>query len=722
MRVARGLLVVAVVCAATAAYWQWLVIAPVRLPQPVGRWNQDLFTLYYPTYVVAYRGPQLLPAWNPYQLAGTPLLAGYVCGLFYPSRLLGIVLPPHLAIGWGTAFDLALGGLFMLACARRLGLGWAAGALATVACVLHGWISINWLRPSYFAGLMWVPAVFLAAATVVRRPSVRAGVLLGVAVACQFLTGHVQIVCYTAYGVAVAVVADLLQRRRHEALRIGAIAGAGLLAAVTVLGLTAVQLLPTLELLEHATRRTLTLQRTEPQTPSFLLLRDVVFAGGPAVLLAPVALASRRWTPLLAPALSLAAFALLIGLGTPLYTHVFFPYVPGGNLFRWPQTIDSLAAFALALLAGAGLEAARQDAWSRPRRLFAAGGALALALVSPAAMRGWTIAVVAGTLVLLALKSSRGRTAIAWLIVACVVGERATHPNRLMMPQNLPASYFAPPPAVEVLRARAPSERVLMVKNWQNRWPFTEMMGSAFGLRVVQDYEPLAPEAYQAFLRPLGGNVDEPLFWGRFHASPLSPGWRLLDLLAVRHVVMPARSAWGGERVPRFRRVYEDAEALVYENTRALPRVRLVGHWRSLPDAAAALAAVQHPRFDPWTQAVVEGVVAPPAIAGADGPPGSATIVVDEAERVDVAVEAARPALLVLADLYFPGWRVEVDGVERPLLRTDYLLRGVQLEAGAHRVRFRYAPASLRLGAATSAVTVLVLVGALLRRLARGAA
>ena len=38
----RTAAVAALVCGLAFSYWQWCVIAPVRLPQQVGRWNRDL--------------------------------------------------------------------------------------------------------------------------------------------------------------------------------------------------------------------------------------------------------------------------------------------------------------------------------------------------------------------------------------------------------------------------------------------------------------------------------------------------------------------------------------------------------------------------------------------------------------------------------------------------------------------------------------------------------
>jgi uncharacterized membrane protein YfhO len=59
---------------------------------------------------------------------------------------------------------------------------------------------------------------------------------------------------------------------------------------------------------------------------------------------------------------------------------------------------------------------------------------------------------------------------------------------------------------------------------------------------------------------------------------------------------------------------------------------------------------------------------------------------------VTIAVDGAAQGILTLSDAYHPGWRVQVDGVERPLLRTYLAFRGVALELGSREVAFIYAP------------------------------
>ena len=50
------------------------------------------------------------------------------------------------------------------------------------------------------------------------------------------------------------------------------------------------------------------------------------------------------------------------------------------------------------------------------------------------------------------------------------------------------------------------------------------------------------------------------------------------------------------------------------------------------------------------------------------------------------------PGILVLSEAWFPGWVATVDDAPAEILRADYVLRGVALAAGSHRVRFEYRP------------------------------
>jgi hypothetical protein len=78
---------------------------------------------------------------------------------------------------------------------------------------------------------------------------------------------------------------------------------------------------------------------------------------------------------------------------------------------------------------------------------------------------------------------------------------------------------------------------------------------------------------------------------------------------------------------------------------------------------------------------------------------------------VTVEVETPAPALLRLADLWYPDWTARVDGRRTPILKADYLLRAVYVPAGRHRVEFRYESPAVMRGLLLSLLSLLVVLG-----------
>jgi hypothetical protein len=163
----------------------------------------------------------------------------------------------------------------------------------------------------------------------------------------------------------------------------------------------------------------------------------------------------------------------------------------------------------------------------------------------------------------------------------------------------------------------------------------------------------------------------------------------------------------------RWRRVGEADGVVVYENLRALPRAWLATEAVVL-DEAAALAAIRAGRlpsgqeWEPRRTALVEENLSLSPRAGAGG--GSVEFVRRGAGGVELRTKSDAPALLVLGENYYPGWRAEVDGRAAETLRVNYNLRGVELPAGEHTVRFTYRPRSLMLGLLVSLLTLVGLV------------
>ena len=66
--------------------------------------------------------------------------------------------------------------------------------------------------------------------------------------------------------------------------------------------------------------------------------------------------------------------------------------------------------------------------------------------------------------------------------------------------------------------------------------------------------------------------------------------------------------------------------------------------------------------------------------------------------------------VLVLSEIWFPFWRVKVDGMETPLLRTNFTFRGILLKPGHHEVTLEYHSPWIRAGLLVSLASLLGLI------------
>eukprot|EP01133_Synstelium_polycarpum_P004722 gene4722-5509_t len=75
---------------------------------------------------------------------------------------------------------------------------------------------------------------------------------------------------------------------------------------------------------------------------------------------------------------------------------------------------------------------------------------------------------------------------------------------------------------------------------------------------------------------------------------------------------------------------------------------------------------------------------------------------------------APTDVIAVFSEIYYDkGWNMYVDGVKKPYFRADYVLRAAQLEAGNHKVEFKFEPVSYYTGEKISLAGSVLLVCAL---------
>jgi uncharacterized membrane protein YfhO len=128
-----------------------------------------------------------------------------------------------------------------------------------------------------------------------------------------------------------------------------------------------------------------------------------------------------------------------------------------------------------------------------------------------------------------------------------------------------------------------------------------------------------------------------------------------------------------------------------------------------VPNHGAAWDAIHVADFDPVRTAILERAI---GSGGTIAPlPNDAKIVGYGPNAIALETNAASAGILLLSEVWYPGWRGWVDDREVEVLRADYLYRAVELPAGAHRVRFQYDPGSFKLGLGLFGITLVVLGG-----------
>ena len=130
--------------------------------------------------------------------------------------------------------------------------------------------------------------------------------------------------------------------------------------------------------------------------------------------------------------------------------------------------------------------------------------------------------------------------------------------------------------------------------------------------------------------------------------------------------------------------------------------------------------------FDARKMVILERQPSPAPVAAER--PGSARIVREGTDFLEVDAEITSPSILLVTDAWARGWRATpLEGSSQnryELMPANYALRAVALGAGKHRLRLEYAPGGFAVGAVVSAMAwaAWVVAAVLLWRRERGLA
>ena len=646
--------------------------------------------------------------WNPWDKGGYAVYADPIVCRYYPFTW------PFAA--WGAAFGASwwliqlevLGHhIAMAVCmhaflqsrglSRRAAMIGGVGLVVSAPLLIHKASIILW-------PMTWVPLVWLAIDAAVARPSWRRGAAVAAAFTLCATAGSPPGLFYAALLIApyglwrVATVRPPWRR----------FAGCAALAAVLSAIVVALVALPTQTLVALGTRDRWAAGDAFALSLSFdggAMARGVfahaagtieMYLGAAVMLLAVCALLPPRrdgGAPWLFWAIAIAGWILVAGANTPVLPWLVH-HVPGFALMRIPGRYKLLAAWSVAAAAAYGADGLGE---ARPRAVLVAAGAALAASVIVVVRHGtaqfrpawWSIVAMAVpcAIVVAAVVAPRLRGAAAAALVLVVLLDA---PAFIHTPAALPAA--------DRRQLHAHDDEILArLDGVRDRWRvfdefvLGERVGQRRGVRELRGYPAIDALTHHRYVDVLdfarrdpailtdvnvrwvlqgphfrfgtGANVLPPLTDGAFVA-------RGGGLFEARH---PAPLvAWYG------------AVTLVADPRQVLPAVRALED----PDGERRRAVIEP-----------DAVARVPALADLLGAaPGSVagTVVSYEPDAIAVTVDAPRAGVVVLNELAFPGWTVEVDGVPRPAARANYVMRAVYVDAGRHAIRWRFEPPRIR--------------------------
>jgi hypothetical protein len=702
----------------------------------------DIYSYFYPVMLYArdrllhHGGRGLL--WNPFQNAGQPFIGSGVTGILYPPSAFFLLFEPDRALHALLFTNMAIGALGAYVLGRELGVGRIAALAGGLAFAFsHAAIDLISFTPIVSGPYAWLPWALALCERILRAPSARAAIGLGVVLTLALLPGHPQGLVYTYQVIALRILWEMLVRRSWLGVRALAALGAALVIP-PLLG--AVHLLPALEMMRLSVRGG-GLDLTEISSGTVLdwwvlrrafTFRRELFNPLPVMpfVLASAALANRlRWRSVWFYVV-VAVASVDLALGTKGHLFPLAQELPLARLFRGPDRYLWITHFAVAVLAALGVDALlgpRPAGGSTVRWAtvpLAAAGLLAAYLFS---LKGlyrpeWTGGGVIVVAAVGALLVPRFAPVAGLLVVGALVAELLVlrpPPLRSLLLDG--RELYARGAVFTDLRARMTAQERAYLVPEHARFALQHKTGSLFAVPTLFDYESLPSRRWSEYFTMLRtgahmrGLID--VYYPLAGWLPPTARRPLLDLAAARWVVAAekadttARLA-GAALVPIAAR----DGVRVYQNPTALPRARWVGQVQVVADDRLALERLAAARLDPRRAAVVQ---APPpsGFLGADvRDAGRVTFALDDPEHVVLDVDAPARGFVVLADQDLPGWHATVNGTPVPILRGDYVFRLVEVPAGRSTVEFRYRPRPLFTGALVSGVTLVVLVLVLVRR------
>ena len=636
----------------------------------------DLLNQFYPFR--AYYASEIwlgrLPLWNPYVFAGHPFLADPQSSSLYPLNFLTALLLGKSGLSlvsllWQITVAHMLAAIFTYYFIKQLTGNRFGAIIGSTMFALGGFLTSYPVQQlSILETAIWLPLIlYLVERGIASHTrSVPTFALAGVALALSYLVGHPQTAMLNAYASVLYLILRSLPEKsawRHTAIQCTTLLG-------VTLGISAAQLLPTLELFSISTRTQTSFEGVSQGYDFGSLIgmlipgwRDelALYAGGvtPAVLLlAPLTPNARRYLAI--TIVGLLALALAMGRHTPFF-QLLYTAVPGFALFRHQERAIYVFALAVCVVAAAGCSLLydRRTTGTSKATLSLAGTLAALTIATAA----WLISGL-GLQAQMGLQSNPVErvtasyvfaaatiTIAALLIIATTMGRLRGNTSKILLLSLVVFDVLA-----VNSNSNVSSDGFHIPAGTLAALEFVQSQEGVFRIRVEDDH--VLPANYPALfgLQHVGG--DTPMQIARVQRLLSQANeWKLWQLFNVRYVLSRRHFDEG------VKQVYEKEGLRVYEVSYGLPRAYAVRQYVVARDAEEEFEITISPEIQPGDKVVLTSTPTLPPSSTVEQRP-EVEILNYEPHRIRISTDGADDSILVVGDPYYHGWRTFVERCE----------------------------------------------------------
>ncbi len=671
-----------------------------------------------------------LPFWNSQILGGIPFLSLYHSGVFYPPSL--IFLMPDM----GTAFNsyYLFHHLLLTFSVYRLARFWNLSPTASlgsaVTALMGGYFLSLASIYNHFQAAVWFPLILLSFNRFLLIKKMQDFIATVIFLAIMFLAGSPETSIFIV-GILWGYVVLVVPKKSGTFLsRTAILTGAVLLS----LGLSAVQLIPTAALMKESMRSNgISFAENSNFSLSPSALSGVVlpenqfgfmetkkipkpyfvqscFMGLVPLGLLFAGLYSRIQCRMFWfwGVLFFVGIFFSIGQYNPFYSWLY-DWVPLLKLFRFPEKFFFISAFSLVFLVGLGLKALGSES---PENRIRSEPAL-FAIFTLVIVLGWNAAMQAErewitgliTLLILAIlmaiatTASKGKPALQILMVFLLVLELWAQ-NSSILPMIDKSFYEKNPKLMVKLENPKNLYRVYSGKLLEDEDIPT---ANQFPVRKTLIASHLA---LKDLLRPNLGIIYDLNYADGLTGLDLKYGWLWTNIFIQSPPEKRIRILQRSNVRTWIKDTYKSGgESLEYFDS-ALPRAYLVNRGRQ-EKSPQLLNTYYDPAFDPLKEVLLKEKLT--WVRNEDFS-GQIKRIAYSPNHVRIETHQNTEGMLVLLDTYFPGWKVQVDGLPERIYRANYFYRGVKLSAGRHVVEFSYLPEGFQTGLRISFLTLIFLV------------